>query len=561
MQNFLYYVLFICYLEGNNNKNLAFMNYIPTNERFPKHANRLKTLLFKRERAKNKQAKQVDKKERPARFNGMREFVRLHDTTPQCNNYLESRRYKDGIYCAHCGVIGEAERLEDNYNFLCRACGETFNVLTNSMYDLIDVSLPDWLMTMYLENSFNGGVTTGELEKQVTCHRQTLHRMVSCVREFAYHHNGFNKAVDQYDENGNLLPKTYYIDVMLRDGVDSGRQSYRKHGHDHGPESALIFTIIQEGGYAFSYIVESESAECVLPIIYAHIPNGSIVISDKHTAYETLGTGMNDYNPDNIIYIHYSVNHSEGEYGRIETINVTVIETGITYNFTLMISNNRIEGYHGIAGTGFAKFRNSITAVLTFLYTNASNFRYNTCDLNESEKLDMAVDISFSKPVYKNEFKARPKYKRKTLLQQDKERNAMLKAGIKKPRQIRAELKAGRDARREARKQRQAQQQAKRQAKQEKKQAKELELQNKRQAKLQKRQDKVKAKQDKKQLKEQKRQAKEQLKQAKQQARQAKKANIKLELFPDLTATTKVKVKPATTTRKQATRKPRKTTV
>ena len=89
-------------------------------------------------------------------------------TEEQARRMLERLRWPHGPVCPHCGVIGDAKRMESSeesatqlrdgvYN--CRACRKPFTVTVGTIFEGSHIPLSKWLLGFYLFASSKKGIS------------------------------------------------------------------------------------------------------------------------------------------------------------------------------------------------------------------------------------------------------------------------------------------------------------------------------------------------------------------------------------------------------------------
>ena len=88
------------------------------------------------------------------------QLLKPHFQDPdKAREYLEAKRWPDGPICPHCGIIGEAVRLEMAEGaktharrglLNCRACRKQFSVTVGTIFEDSHIPLNKWLMAFHL---------------------------------------------------------------------------------------------------------------------------------------------------------------------------------------------------------------------------------------------------------------------------------------------------------------------------------------------------------------------------------------------------------------------------
>lgn len=428
-----------------------------------------------------KKPKQVEKNNE--QFRSIVEFLLLYNSPEKCKAYFDNERFKEhGRYCPHCGFF-ENEETDKQFEYHCTVCEKKFTALTGTFLEKEKgESLLYFLLCMYYENSFIGGITAGEATKQLPYCKKKVSRMLQDIRRYGYNQSAF----DTFVFNPKSDEAVYVMDTTVRDGKDCNRPDYKKGSYYGGVDRFILLVIIQKDGNARAYIVKSVNRKAVLPHILKHVPKGSTIYTDQHRSFSILKKKG---------YKHKVVNHKAKQYKNGEA------------------STNLVEGFNSFFKTGLAKFRNSIPPLYAQLFVDAAIFRYNTRNKSESDKLALVVKNIFTK--FKDQQHRAAKYHEEIKayrMQVDKERQEKQR---KKEKQNRA--KAARKKASNAKKKAKALElEKKRQAKKEERERKQIEAKQKRIEAAQKRQAKKEEKMRKEFESELKRQAKKAEKERKQ---------------------------------------------
>ena len=83
--------------------------------------------------------------------------------------YVESRLWRNGPVCPHCGVIGEASRAKGETTrsglWNCRACRKPFTVKIGRCSSRATCRCAIWLQAIYLMSSSKKGISTRQLQR------------------------------------------------------------------------------------------------------------------------------------------------------------------------------------------------------------------------------------------------------------------------------------------------------------------------------------------------------------------------------------------------------------
>ncbi len=94
----------------------------------------------------------------------------------KAREYLEAKRWPDGAVCPHCGIIGQATRLEPVAGtktharkglLKCRACEKQFSVTIGTIFEDSHIPLNKWLMAFHLLCASKKGMSAHQLHRML----------------------------------------------------------------------------------------------------------------------------------------------------------------------------------------------------------------------------------------------------------------------------------------------------------------------------------------------------------------------------------------------------------
>jgi len=96
--------------------------------------------------------------------------------------YLESRRWPDGVRCPVC-ASGERVTTRKGGYYRCNACREDFTVRTGTIFGRSHVPLHKWVYAMYLLVTSRKGISGRQLSKEIGVTQKTAWFMLHRLRE------------------------------------------------------------------------------------------------------------------------------------------------------------------------------------------------------------------------------------------------------------------------------------------------------------------------------------------------------------------------------------------
>ena len=214
--------------------------------------------------------------------------------------YVESLLWPNGPVCPHCGVVGNAAKLQGKSTRLgvhkCRDCRKPFTVKIGTIFESSHIKLNVWLQAILLVASSKKGVSTNQLHRSLGITLKSAwfmgHRIREAMREGTLAPFGADGGVVEVDETfiGNdrsIKPK----------GQKRGRGFHHK--------NKVLALVDRNSGKARSFVVDDVKASTIAPIIRANLAREAKLMTDEAQAYIVVGREFSD---------HGIVHHKRGEY-------------------------------------------------------------------------------------------------------------------------------------------------------------------------------------------------------------------------------------------------------
>jgi transposase-like protein len=97
--------------------------------------------------------------------------AKIYTNEAEARKHLESIQWQSGPVCAHCGVIGEATRLEGKSTrpgvYKCRPCQQPFSVTVGTVMERSKIPLTKWLLATELLTSSKKGISAHQLHRML----------------------------------------------------------------------------------------------------------------------------------------------------------------------------------------------------------------------------------------------------------------------------------------------------------------------------------------------------------------------------------------------------------
>ncbi len=253
--------------------------------------------------------------------------------------YLEARIWPNGPVCPHCGGVDRIGKLGGKSTrigvYKCYQCRKPFRATVGTVFEASHIPLRLWLQAVHLMASSKKGISSNQ-----------LHRVLGVTLKSAWFMSHRIRAAMQVlgmpmmgggDGGAVEIDETY---IGRKEGVPKSRGSAHKN---------TVLTLVERGGSARSYHVDSTSLADIMPIINANIKRDSAIMTDEASWYRGLGATFHS---------HGAVNHSAYEWTRGE------------------ISTNAVEGFYSIFKRGMKGVYQHCAEKHLHRYLAEFDFRY-----------------------------------------------------------------------------------------------------------------------------------------------------------------------------------------
>jgi hypothetical protein len=279
--------------------------------------------------------------------------------------YLEKLLWPDGPVCPHCGIIGEATKLDreegsDTHGrkglHQCNACRKQFTVTVGTIFEDSKIALHKWLLAFHLMCSSKKGISALQLQREL---------QLGSYRSAWFMCHRIRWAMTQSPMADALKMKgTVEVDETYVGGREKGRRGMP------GPDSKKtpVLALVERGGNVRSFPLERATLNNIKPILEQHIEPDSHLVTDDSAVYYQMKPSFAD---------HSTVNHGKKEYVRRQE-NFTVTTNTVESFFALLKRSN-----YGIHHHMRRKYLGS--------YCAERDFVYNARKLNDNQRTDKAL--------------------------------------------------------------------------------------------------------------------------------------------------------------------------
>jgi len=103
----------------------------------------------------------------------------------ECLDFLEKRRWKDGVKCAYCKSSNVSKHTEEGQTsrFQCSSCRKSFSVLVGTIFEASKLSLLKWFMAISLMVEAKKGISALQLSRHLDVNYKTAWSISHKIRK------------------------------------------------------------------------------------------------------------------------------------------------------------------------------------------------------------------------------------------------------------------------------------------------------------------------------------------------------------------------------------------
>jgi transposase-like protein len=228
---------------------------------------------------------------------------------PQAFEYLEKTLWPDGAVCPHCGTVGNATKLQGKATRIgvwkCneKECRKQFTVKVGTVFEHGRIPLHKMLQAVYLLCCSKKG-----------CSSHQLHRVLGVTYKTAWF---LSHRIREAMRDGTLAPMGGAGGTVEVDETYIGRLEGVPKQRHAGAHKNIVLTLVERGGGARSFHVDSTSVSDIVPLVRKNIKRESHLMTDEARHYVAVGKKFAR---------HGSVEHGVHEYVRDGFIHTNTVE-------------------------------------------------------------------------------------------------------------------------------------------------------------------------------------------------------------------------------------------
>lgn len=265
-------------------------------------------------------------------------------STPHFNDeaaayaFVESHLWPDGPVCPHCGVVGQAGRLNGKTSrpglWKCYGCRKPFTVKIGTIFEASHIAMRDWLSAIHLICSSKKGISSNQLHRTLGITLKSAWFVSHRIREAM---KPAGRQAPMGNDGGMVEADETYIGKS-EEGPGHGQRSKR-----------AVMALVERGGRMRSLYMPVVGKADVHDVVKHHVSPSAKLNTDESNLY----FGIEDW-----VASHATVKHSEKEYARGE------------------VSTNTVEGAFGLFKRGMVGTYQHCGVQHLQRYLNEFDFRY-----------------------------------------------------------------------------------------------------------------------------------------------------------------------------------------
>lgn len=237
------------------------------------------------------------------KMTNVRQFFNQFPNDDACLEHLFNVRFGQGYVCPKCQRAAKWYRLQSEQAYSCQWCGHHLHPMVGSIFEKSRTPLQLWFYAIFLFTTSKHGVSAKELQRQLGVTYKTAWRMASLIRD--------HMAAIDGDAPVGGAGEVVEVDETFYGGVTKGM--------DWRERKAVVMGMMERGGDVILKVVPDQTRATLVGKIHKNVAKGSEVHTDELHSYRKA------FLPTE--YTHKTVNHSEGEYAKLDGTSTNQIES------------------------------------------------------------------------------------------------------------------------------------------------------------------------------------------------------------------------------------------
>lgn len=291
------------------------------------------------------------------KFNTLVDVMKYFSDEKVCLEHLQIMRWKDGIYCPHCGHQ-KVYKFSDGKRFKCASCRKQFTAKVGSIFEDTKISLQKWFVAIYLISGHKKGISSLQLSRDLGVTQKTAWFMLHRLRH-ASKTEAFNAP----------LKNTVEADETYIGGKEKNKHKSKRTENTQGRSTATktpVLAVVERKGLIKAAKSKSKAVDgrSISSFITNNVVLGSNLMTDEYRIYRAIQW----------LYKHNYVKHADGEY---------VVDDCHT---------NTVEGFFSLLKRGIVGIYHFVSAKHLDNYLQEFTFRYNTKQHSEQNRFNLLLN-------------------------------------------------------------------------------------------------------------------------------------------------------------------------
>jgi transposase-like protein len=285
--------------------------------------------------------------------------------------FMERQRWGDSSACPRCGDLDVYQMRsttgERNKRFLwrCRGCKQQFTVRVGTIMEDSPIPVRHWCYAFWAACASKKGVSALQIKRMTGVSYKSALFMMHRIRW----------AMAGGNDGGGKLTGTIEADETYVGGKTRSKtrravpwKGYEFRGGpapDFKDRKTPVVALVERGGEVRAKVLQRVTAQTLGQAVREYMDPSARLMTDELAAYKGIGRRLASE--------HQTVKHSLGEYVRGE------------------VHTNTVEGFFALLKRGVYGTFHSISKKHLHRYVGEFQFRYNSRDLDDGERMTLAI--------------------------------------------------------------------------------------------------------------------------------------------------------------------------
>ncbi|HEV2352114.1 MAG TPA: IS1595 family transposase [Terriglobia bacterium] len=294
------------------------------------------------------------------------ELAKNFSTEEAAIAYLEEKLWPKGPVCPHCGVIGEAFKMQSKAGtkaankmrpglWKCSGCRKSFRVTMGTIFEDSHIPLHKWMMAIHLMSASKKGISAHQMHRMLGLGYRAAWFMAHRIR-----HAMDEKMTSKL--SGTVEEDESWVGPRKEKGVMGTPNVFRS-------KKTPVVALVERNGRVRSMPVEHVTSKALKPLFKKYVSEHAVINTDENKVYSFV---VDKYAG------HDVVNHQKEEYSRRTVLG-------------RLATTNTVEGFFSLIKRGVYGTFHHISRQHLHRYLNEFDFRYNARDTTDGERAELAI--------------------------------------------------------------------------------------------------------------------------------------------------------------------------